>query len=733
MKKQQLEMDTQKSECKSYVNSFKASDLPHGFKNDSLAVERPSSLTITFSYETPSLTPSSNITFTVYSIPAANDDDKDKEGRFLTQSLPTFKAVAYTNNSSEWRPRITPIPNPNGTILVKFILSPPEFNLKQFEVVLVKPSSPPTDVFMKQVYNGEVFSFYQQEGEVIFENLSSGNYTVQVNAFEPYQYVDGKCLCWAWKNKKKTCQMKCKRLSTEAFYLNVTETNKSTTAATVKTPLQSSVSTAATTPTKSDLAPTAGEYETADVVGMSRQEGELDDKTVIILVSAAAALLITLTVTFICLMKNPRLCLALRKSISKVWSSKPSTLIDQSYGSKPSGGDASIFAKQMKDLEIISESKCSNVCHRDSPEDISDVLHTKIFRAEIKESQSALFQENYHTDSDLEKCTNILVGKCCNSTKFSNEEDVLNCQLKESDQDCFYHSNTKHKDIHCLSLQRSRKRKYEENQDDDCIGEISVTDIYRTGAKCVPKGEQDSLGPASSYHTIGALRTKPGRGERTESMSCSDKFLRWNVLGCQGALISMFLVEPIYFTSIVIGKCPYNEDAMKRAVYSRILSVAEKLHPPYKVHLPLLLYAADKEFEHSRNCAQSFMNKISKRIVPSSAAIIWCKCDSCHDVTVNGIKQGVTKHDISHPKARSLFSSLSLFQCFHNLLYKIEPEKLPKCFRNLNVKELTYHETKNLAKSYSQTWEILKETALSAWISKSRDLLSFHADEIEDI
>ncbi|KAH9495636.1 tRNA-specific adenosine deaminase 1, partial [Bulinus truncatus] len=135
-------------------------------------------------------------------------------------------------------------------------------------------------------------------------------------------------------------------------------------------------------------------------------------------------------------------------------------------------GDASIFAKQMKDLEINSESKCSKVCHRDSPEDISDVLHTKIFRAEIKDSQSAFFQENYHTDSDLEKCTHILVGKCCNTTKFSNEEDVLNCQLKESDQDCFYHSNTKHKDIHCLSLQRSRKRKYEENQDDDCIGEI---------------------------------------------------------------------------------------------------------------------------------------------------------------------------------------------------------------------------------------------------------------------
>ncbi|CAI9176019.1 unnamed protein product, partial [Rangifer tarandus platyrhynchus] len=75
------------------------------------------------------------------------------------------------------------------------------------------------------------------------------------------------------------------------------------------------------------------------------------------------------------------------------------------------------------------------------------------------------------------------------------------------------------------------------------------------------------------------------QGERLLTMSCSDKMARWNVVGIQGSLLSIF-VEPIYFSSIILGSL-YHGDHLSRAMYQRISNI-EDLPALYTLNKPLL-------------------------------------------------------------------------------------------------------------------------------------------------
>jgi hypothetical protein len=55
---------------------------------------------------------------------------------------------------------------------------------------------------------------------------------------------------------------------------------------------------------------------------------------------------------------------------------------------------------------------------------------------------------------------------------------------------------------------------------------------------------------------LGALRRKPGKGDPTLSLSCSDKIARWACLGLQGAVLSVCLAEPLYLNLLVLSAPP---------------------------------------------------------------------------------------------------------------------------------------------------------------------------------
>ncbi|KAM9854730.1 tRNA-specific adenosine deaminase 1 [Aulostomus maculatus] len=249
-----------------------------------------------------------------------------------------------------------------------------------------------------------------------------------------------------------------------------------------------------------------------------------------------------------------------------------------------------------------------------------------------------------------------------------------------------------------------------------------VNDIYRTGAKCVPGGPADPLHPGVGYHSTGLLRVKPGRGEPTLSLSCSDKLARWGVLGFQGALLCHYLQEALYFSTVVIGKCPYNHEAMQRALVSRCSHVSN-LPAGFLVCPPVLLQS-DLEFPFSQAQTELRHKAEQRRISPCGAAISWCKVtEQPLDVTANGYKQGATKKARGTAKSRSPLCKLELFHSFLSLVSSTCPSDLPDSLRSTELQ--TYLDYKEASQTYQQAWQQLRIQTFPLWPRSPRDLLLF--------
>jgi len=208
--------------------------------------------------------------------------------------------------------------------------------------------------------------------------------------------------------------------------------------------------------------------------------------------------------------------------------------------------------------------------------------------------------------------------------------------------------------------------------EDECEPECKrqKLDMNRTGAKLVTReGEEEGEPrlPGPEYHRLGGLRTKPGRGERTLSLSCSDKILKWNILGLQGSLCSHLFRDKIYLDCFVIVGSTFNKASLQRAFYDRLINNHECDSKAVHVNE---IYNVPCTFLYSKS---------EKRPGPSPDSVVWVdggKEGQIHEALTNGHKQGWSSKKLDNPKSWSALCQRHLYRKF----LKIMKCKLGVCY-----------------------------------------------------
>ncbi|XP_064899048.1 double-stranded RNA-specific adenosine deaminase [Columba livia] len=196
------------------------------------------------------------------------------------------------------------------------------------------------------------------------------------------------------------------------------------------------------------------------------------------------------------------------------------------------------------------------------------------------------------------------------------------------------------------------------------------------------------------------------RGERLRTMSCSDKILRWNVLGLQGALLSHF-VEPVYLSSVTLGYL-YSQGHLTRAICCRVArdgaALQGNLRAPYRVNHP----------EVGRVSVYDSARQTGKT---KESSVNWCLADGGDVEVLDG-----TKGKIEGPKLEvSRVSKREMFALFRQLCAKTERRDL----QQLSV----YSEAKEAAAPYREAkrrfFGALETMGYGSWIRKPREEENF--------
>ena len=174
-------------------------------------------------------------------------------------------------------------------------------------------------------------------------------------------------------------------------------------------------------------------------------------------------------------------------------------------------------------------------------------------------------------------------------------------------------------------------------------------------------------------------------GAKLYKMCCSAKIARWNVIGIQGALLSLY-IEPVYLSSITIGS-DFGASHMRRAVYTRVSKIND-LPSCYRVENPSLY-----EVQHSDNrkhkAHKMSLNWCLQHPKPCSRELIECLEGTCF---LGGESQ---------------LAKRELFKCFISLWDGLASRALKRevirVIGGADVSHYPYDKVKTLAEDYQRS------------------------------
>ncbi|XP_029927808.1 double-stranded RNA-specific adenosine deaminase [Myripristis murdjan] len=199
-------------------------------------------------------------------------------------------------------------------------------------------------------------------------------------------------------------------------------------------------------------------------------------------------------------------------------------------------------------------------------------------------------------------------------------------------------------------------------------------------------------------------------GERLRTMSCSDKILRWNVLGLQGALLTHFL-HPIYLKSITLGYL-YSHGHLTRAVCCRLArdgdAFAQSLSPPFTLNHPEV--GRVSVYDSTRHTGKT-----------KESSVNWSYPDQLSVEVLDGTKGKLDGHKLDVSRV----SKSNLFRLFRSLCQR--------CGRADLLTLPSYAQAKMSALAFQlakqQFFQALNVHGYGAWIGKPLEEKSFEAAE----